>query len=412
MKESKKIILKGKIFDGISDKLIEDGMVEIVDKKIAYVGQERKTNESMEDISIIEGNTIMPGMIDCHHHFHENGGSDPQKNFIWTSQSSYAIRAAIYAGIELEAGFTTVRDMGAPGFLGVSLRDAINERIVKGPRILTCGQPLTPTAGHGTFFPSWIHSDINMDIFADGVEEVRKSVRYLVSTGVDVIKLLATGGCMDICSGEPGAQTYSYEEIDIAVREAHMKGKKVAVHAQGLSGAIDAIKAGADTIEHGDNLDEEAIQLMIKKNVYLIPTLFCGWNIAEHGVKSGIPEYSIKKIEKNLRKHKENFRNAYKSGVKIAMGSDIGTPFFPHGETAKELEYMVKFGMSNFDALLATTKNASEALGINDKVGTIEIGKMADILVLNKNPLDDISILQKKDCIKAILKEGDIISLR
>jgi len=284
MKESKKIILKGKIFDGISDKLIEDGMVEIVDKKIAYVGQERKTNKSMEDISIIEGNTIMPGMIDCHHHLHENGGSDPQKNFIWTSQSSYAIRATIYAGIELEAGFTTVRDMGAPGFLGVSLRDAINEGIIKGPRILTCGQPLTPTAGHGTFFPSWIHSDINMDIFADGVEEVRKSVRYLISTGVDVIKLLATGGCMDICSGEPGAQTYSYEEIDVAVREAHMKGKKVAVHAQGLSGAIDAIKAGADTIEHGDNLDEEAIQLMIKKNVYLIPTLFCGWNIAEHGV--------------------------------------------------------------------------------------------------------------------------------
>ena len=411
MKESKKIILKGKIFDGISDEPIENGIVEIINKKISYVGKEGKINISTDDISIIEGNTIMPGMIDCHEHFHTNGESDQQKIFLWTNRETHAIKATVYANIILEYGFTSARSMGEPGDLGICLRDAINEGIIKGPRILTCGQPLSITGGHGTHLPPWLHSDFNAAIFADGVEEVRKAIRYLIRTGVDVIKLLVTGGCMDI-SSEPGIQNYNYEEIDVAVKEAHKFGRKVGVHVEGLSGLKDALKAGVDTIEHGFNLDEESIQIMKEKNIYLIPTLFCGDNIVKNGVKAGIPEYAVKKAKKTVETAVRSFKNAYKSGVKIAMGSDAGTPFFPQGEGAKELEFMVSCGMSNFDAILSATKNASEALGIDNKVGTIEKGKMADLLVLNKDPLEDITILQKKDCIKAVIKEGDIILLR
>ena len=412
MEKSRKLILKGKFLDGISNKPTENGMIEIMNKTISYVGKERKIDKLSGDINIIEGETIMPGMIDCHQHFHQNGEPDQQKIWIWTNMASLAIKATIYAKIELESGFTTVRAMGDPGDLGVSLRNAINEGIFKGPRILTCGQPLSITGGHGTHLPTWIqNSDFISTIFADGVEEVRKAVRYLIGTRVDLIKLLVTGGCMDI-SSEPGVQNYNYEEIDVAVREAHKFGRKVGVHVEGLSGLKDAIKAGVDTIEHGFDLNEEAIQIMKEKNIYLIPTLFAGHNIVKHGTESGIPEYAIIKAKKTLEKGVRSFINAYKNGVKIAMGSDIGTPFFPHGEAAKELESMVNCGMSNFDAILAVTKNASEVLGINDKVGTIEKGKMADLLVLNEDPLKDITILQKKDCIKAVIKEGDIILLR
>jgi len=243
-------------------------------------------------------------------------------------------------------------------------------------------------------------------MFSDGVEEVRKSVRKLIGSGVDFIKMLATAGVMGKGS-EPGARNYNYEEIKTAADEAHKLGRKIATHAEGLSGTKDCIKAGVDTIEHGIELDDEAIQMMKDRGTILIPTLIAPHNINIHGVAAGIPELAVRrKSTLAEKKHINSFKKAYQACVKIAMGTDTGTPFSRHGEGAKELELMVRQGASPMDAIIFSTKGGSEAIGISDKVGTIEVGKLADILILKANPLEDIKILQNKEIIKKVIKNG------
>jgi imidazolonepropionase-like amidohydrolase len=351
----------------------------------------------------------MPGMIDCHLHLSLNGEVDFKSLLLESTMPMYTIKAVVYAKLTLEAGFTTVRAVGDPGYLEVSLRDAINKKIIPGPRVLAAGRALSITGGHGTFFPPWVHldEDLSLGLFADGIEEVRKAVRMLIGSGVDCIKLLATGGVMDIVT-QPGAQNFNFDEIKTAVDEAHKLGKKVTAHVEGLSGAKDCIKAGVDSLDHGIELDDETVEMMREKGTFLIPTLMAPYNIAKHGTESGIPEYAVKKDLEVIQTHVNSFKKAYDAGVKIAMGTDTGTPFSKHGGNAKELELMVNYGMSPMGAIIATTRTASEAIGLNDKIGTLEKGKLADILVIDGDPLADITILQKKNLIKYVIKEGEI----
>jgi len=349
----------------------------------------------------------MPGMIDCHIHFCLNGEANFNQLIIQSSLSTYAIKAAVYAKRTIEAGFTTVRELGSPAYLGISLRDVIRKGVIPGPRVLTSGQPLSITGGHGTFLPPWLHSDCDLGLFADGTEEVRKAVRTLIGSGVDLIKLLATGGVMDIATS-PGAQNYNLDELKVAAEEAHKLGRKVAAHVEGLSGAKDCIRAGIDTLDHGIELDDEAIQMMIDEGTFLIPTLLAPYNIAKHGVKGGIPEFAVKKSLEVIKEHTKSFKRAYHAGVKIAMGTDMGTPFSKHGENAKELELMVNNGMSPMDAIMATTRVASEAIGLEKSIGTLGKGKLADLIILDGDPLTDITLLQKKELIKLVIKEGEL----
>ncbi len=405
--KNEKIVVKGTVIDGIHEEPIKKGVVIIEGNKITDVGEESSINIP-KGAELIEGKTIMPGMIDCHLHFCLNGEADFGKLILETTMPMYGIRATVYAKRDIEAGFTTVREVGSPGYLGISLRDAVNKKIIPGPRILTAGRALSITGGHGTFLPPWIHMDdnLNLGIFADGSEEVRKAVRSLIGSGVDVIKLLATGGVMDVVT-TPGAQNYNFEEIKVAVEEAHKLGKKITAHVEGLSGAKDCIKAGIDSIDHGIELDDEAVQMMKEKGTFLIPTLLAPYNIAEHGTKGGIAEYAVKKDLEVIERHKESFKRAYRTGVKIAMGTDTGTPFSKHGGNAKELELMVENGMTPMEAIMSTTRVASEAIGLEKSIGTLEKGKLADLIILDGDPLTDITLLQKKELIKLVMKEGE-----
>jgi imidazolonepropionase-like amidohydrolase len=400
------LVVKGTIIDGISAVPIKRGVVVIKEGNIIAIGKEAEV-KIPEGAEVIEGKTIMPGMIDCHLHFCVNGEANFRDMLLETTMAMYAIKAAVYAKRDLEAGFTTVRAVGDPGYLGISLRDAVKKGIVQGPRILTAGRALSITGGHGTFFPPWIHpdDDLSFGLFADGVEEVRKAVRSLIGSGVDVIKLLATGGVMDVIT-KPGAQNFNFEEISAAVEEAHKLGKKITAHVEGLSGAKDCIRAGVDSLDHGIELDEEAVAMMREKGIFLIPTLLAPYNIAENGIKGGIPEYVVKKDLGVVGVHMNSFKKAYAAGVKIAMGTDTGTPFSRHGGNAKELELMVNNGMSPMEAIIATTRTASEAIGLSDQIGTLEKGKLADVLVIDGDPLKDITILQHGNLLKYVLKEG------
>jgi imidazolonepropionase-like amidohydrolase len=401
----KRIVIKGNnIIDGKNTDAIVKGCVVTEENKIIYVGKQ-ENYQILPDDEIIEGEAIIPGLIDCHVHFCLNGEANYFQSFINSTLSTFAIQASVYAKRLLEGGFTTVRSVGEPGYMGISLRDCINHGIIPGPRIYTSGQILSITGGNADWLPQWIHSDIDLAMFSDGVEEIRKSVRKLVGSGVDFIKMLATAGVMGK-GMEPGAQNYNYDEIETAVYEAHKLRKRIATHAEGLLGTKDCIKAGVDTIEHGIELDEEAIEMMKDKGTFLVPTLTAPHNINLHGVKAGIPELAVKKSMDAEKRHIKSFKKAYQAGVKIAMGTDTGTPFSRHGEGAKELELMVKQGVSPMEAIIFSTKGGSEAIGIEDKVGTIEVGKFADIVVLNDNPLDDITVLQNKKTIKAVIKNG------
>jgi imidazolonepropionase-like amidohydrolase len=398
------LALIGNIIDGTGKDPIERGMVIVENGRITTIG--KRDNISLpKDVNVIEGNILMPGMIDAHVHLCVNGEPDTIKVFLDSTLSTYAIKATVYVKKSLEAGFTTLRSVGEPGYLGISIRNAINQGIIPGSRVLTSGPLLSATGGHGTFLPPWLSSEINMSIFADGVEELRKVVRKLIGTGVDLIKICVTGGVMDIAT-EPSAQNYNLDEIKAATFEAHKLGRKVAAHVEGLSGAKDSIRGGVDTIEHGVELDEETIQMMKEKGTFLVPTLVAVYNACEYGVKGGMQEYAIRKNEKLKEKLFASFKLAYHSGAKIAMGSDTGTAFNQHGNNAKELELYVENGMSPMEAIVCATKTASEAIGIQENIGTLEQGKTADILVLDKNPLEDIKILQNKQMIKAVIKEG------
>lgn len=408
--KNKKLVIKGTIIDGIYKEPLKQGVIIVEGNTITDVGKEGEI-KIPEDAEVIQEKTVMPGMIDCHVHLYVDGGADAFKTAAESTMSTLAIKATIHLKRSIEAGFTTLRSVGEPEYLGISLRDAVSKGLVLGPRILTSGQSLSITGGHGTKLLPWLHSDTIHGNFVDGVEEVRKSVRTLIGSGVDLIKILATGGVMDISTG-PGAQNYNLDEIKVAVEEAHKFGKKVAAHVEGLNGAKDCIRAGVDTLEHGSELDDEAIQMMKDKGIFLVPTLIVGYNIQKYGIAGGMPEYAIEKEAQINEKSFKSFKRAYKAGVKIVMGTDAGAPFTYHGDNAKELEIMVNNGMKPIDAIMSVTRIASEAIGLSDKIGTLEKNKLADLLLVDGDPLKDITILQNKNLIRMVMKDGEKVVVR
>jgi imidazolonepropionase-like amidohydrolase len=345
------------------------------------------------------GKFVVPGLIDCHVHI--TGSGDPTE--LSTANSvplaERAWRAARYAEQTLMAGFTTVRDLGAADQLNIHLARAIESRLLRGPRMLAAGLGVTMTGGHGNGF---IASE------ADGPDAVRKAVRQQLRAGATAIKLFASGGVMTP-GVDPRSPSYTEDELRAGVEEAHKAFRIVGAHAQATEGVKNAIRAGVDSIEHGVWLDEEAIQMMCGRGTYLVATFTAPWQIAHRGTEAGIPAFMVDKGWQVLEAHEQSIRSAINAGVRMAMGTDQGTPKNHPGENAQEIVRLAGLGLSPAAALLASTAWAADLLQLSGEIGRIKPGLAADLLVLDADPLADISVLANQSAIRAVIQAGAIV---
>ncbi len=346
--------------------------------------------------------TVLPGLIDVHTHL-SGESHDYYTELFRHSPIDAAVRAHVYAKRTLEAGFTTVRDVGAPELIDVALRNAINEGVVEGPRMLVATLALSATGGHGDLngFSPYIHFQ-QMSNIADGVDEVRKAVRVNIKYGADWIKVLASAG---VLSEEEavGAPQYSQEELDAIVAEATTWGRKVAAHAHGAEAIKRATRAGVASIEHGGLIDEEGVRLMKEHGTYLVPDIYTDAYILEHGKEIGLPDKMIEK-ERQLRKAQNvNWRRAIAAGVKMAFGTDAGV--YPHGTNAKQFKYLLELGLTPLQTIRMATSNAADLLGWSDKVGTLAPGAWADLIAVRGDPLTDVTVLERP----AFVMKGGVV---
>jgi len=401
----------GTLFDGTGASLIEKSVVVIKGKNIHEAGPIDEVSIP-DDAKIVnaEGMTVMPGLMDLHVHiFQLIGAENPLERFLIPSSLSL-LYAAKHAKQMLEAGFTTIRDLvyPFPDYTGrdmVALRKAIERGLVKGSRLLVAGV-VTCTGSHlDVIRPRPLRAQ---HITADGVDEVRKMTRTCLAEEVDWIKTCTTGGMAGSTLNQPGYRNYTLEELEAIVDEAHAMGTKVASHSEGIVGCRSAAEAGIDTIEHASEIDDEIIETMLKKGLSTTPTL-----APSHYREDvlGLPSaYLPKKLSGREfnEVHLESQKKAYEAGVNMAMGTDCGY-VFPPGKNAYELELYVRLiGMTPREAILTATQNAAKALGRTEDLGSIEVGKRADVIVVDGDPFGDIRVLQDIGRIKVVVKEGII----
>ena len=347
--------------------------------------------------------TILPGLIDCHTHV-TSQPEDYYADRFRKSPIDVAIVAHVYARRTLEAGFTTIRDVGASEYIDIALRNAINAGKIAGPRMLCVGLPLSATGGHGDLngFSPYLHFNTLSNI-ADGPDAVRKLVRQNIKYGADWIKILASAGVLSE-EESVGAPQFSYEEMKAAVDEAAMWGRKVAAHAHGTEAIKIAVRAGVASIEHGSLIDDEGIALMLQHGTYLVADIYNDDYILAEYTRLGYPDKVIEKERKVGRLQRENFQKAAKTGVKIAFGTDAGV--YPHGWNAKQFRHMVKWGLTPMQAIQSATTSAADLIGWKDKVGQLSPGYYADLVAVSGDPLADITILEK---ISFVMKGGEIV---
>ena len=390
--------LNGNIFIGDGE-ILEKGSVLIDgDRIVKITNQDNIINQDNEKINI-QGYTLFPGFIDCHVHFCLDGSVDPVSSLLKENRYITAFKAAKFAKDTLMTGITTVRDMGGIDYIDLVVRDAIKNGLILGPRMLASGRLICMTGGHG-----WQIGGRE----ADGQDEVRRAVREQIKKGCDIIKLMATGGV--ITPGvDPGSSQLTEDELHAGIEEAHKAGRKTAAHAQGEKGILNALKAGIDSIEHGFFLNEEAADLMNKKNIPLIPTLKPILDVMNNAGKEGIPDFVIEKVNQIKPKMINSLKMAIETGLTIGMGTDAGTPFNFHGENLNEIVFLSKHGLSNSKALQSATLIAAKILGLDNIIGSIKEDKMADIIIIKGNPLENIKILNDRDSIVFIMKSGNIV---
>jgi imidazolonepropionase-like amidohydrolase len=332
--------------------------------------------------------TLLPGMIDVHTHLTGDTNFDPYHELSTTVAKS-ALIGARNAKVTLEAGITTVRNVGAEGFADVDLRDAINEGLIEGPHMQVSGPALGITGGHmdNNLLPEK-YNDVGEGV-ADGIPAVQHMVRKNIKYGADLIKIGATGGVLSK-GDDPQASQYTLEEMQAIVADAHRLGRKVAAHAHGAQGILWASEAGVDSIEHGTYINDEDIKMMKAKGTYFVPTAYLIDWVRENG---HLPAYAQQKMKDVSAVEKANAKHAIAAGVKVAMGTDAAV--YPHGLNAHEFEVYVRdFGMTPLESLRTGTLNAADLMGWSDRVGALEPGKWADAVAVKGNPLEDITVLQ------------------
>lgn len=343
----------------------------------------------------LSGCTLLPGLINCHVHLCFGAEADPVRVMRDEPYALTALKVLRRAQETVEAGVTTVRDLGGRDYAEFAVRRAVAEGLFPGPRILGAGRPVCMTGGHG--------NAIGRE--ADGPDDARKAVREQLKAGADVIKLIATGGVMTP-GVEPGSPQLTLEEMRAAIEEATKAGRRTAAHAQGSTGIADAIKAGITTIEHGIFLTDEIVAAMKRKGVFLVATLAAPAAISAGGLAAGIPDYMVRKSDAVVTAHVASFRRAHEAGARIAAGADSGTPLNPHGSLLPELELMVKYGMTPLEAIRSATSVAAEALGLGGETGRVAEGHAADLLAVTGDPAERIGALGD---VRLVLARGAII---
>jgi imidazolonepropionase-like amidohydrolase len=390
------------LYDGKSDRLVSPAVVVVADGKITAVGSGGAIPADATIIDLGDA-TLLPGFIDAHTHLSHQRSPDWKQDRIDSLEESVAEQALIaseYARKTLIAGFTTVRDVGAPDSIDVGLRNAIRKGKIVGPRMIVATHAIGATGGHCdiTGYRKGLLAKESSDAVADSPEQARAAVRHAAKYGADVIKVCATGGVLSLTDDVDTAQM-TQSELDAAVEEAHALRKKVAAHAHGATGAKRAIRAGVDSIEHGSFLDEEAVNLMKSKGTYLIPTFMPLKTLRA----DQLPPPVIPKFYAALAHHATSFKLALSKGVKIGFGTDAGV--YNHGENAQEFRYMVEAGMKPIDALKAATSMDADLLGVSDRLGSLVAGKLADVVAVPGNPLADI---RQTERVFFVMKEGMI----
>jgi len=345
------------------------------------------------------GLTILPGLIDCHVHLCLGGEADVVGALESEHPSLTLLKSASYAKATLDAGFTTVRDVGARDHSIFALKQAVDSGLLPGPRIIGAGLAICMIGGHARF--------IGQEV--EGTEQVRQAVIEQIAAGAGVIKVIASGGVLTPGTSPDEAQM-TMEELSAAVDAARQAEKKVAAHAHGASGMRNAILAGVRSIEHATLLDEEAGALMKRYGVYMVPTLSALATTAACRPSCGIPESALDKAKAMTKRHKVSFKSAHQGGISIAMGTDAGTPFNYHGENAQELERMVALGMTPMEAIVSSTATAARLIGIQDSVGRLTRGMEADLVIVKGNPLKRIDVLRDRDKIMGVMKAGTFVS--
>jgi imidazolonepropionase-like amidohydrolase len=402
-------IRAGHLFDPATGRYVDNATLVVANQRVQSVETGGFNPPAGAQVLDLSGEYVLPGLIDCHTHLGSRADRYEEIDKFKDSPFDSAIAGVVNARKTLEAGFTTVRDVGSLPFLAVDLRKNIDSGFIPGPRIVASGPGISITGGHGdlnnyapevtyTLFPG--KNDFQI---ADGSEEVRKTVREQVKYGVDVIKILASGGVLSK-GDQPGAPQYSLEELKVAADTAHQAGRKIAAHAHGAQSIKWAIEAGIDSVEHASLVDDEGIAMAKAHGTYFVMDIYDDDYILQEGPKIGMPQENLIKERALGQTQRDNFRKAHAAGVKMAFGTDAGV--YPHGDNARQFHYMVMYGMTPAEAIKAATTSAADLLGRSSDVGSLTPGHFADLIALTADPLASIEVLEHPD---VVVKGGVLI---
>jgi len=402
-------IRAGHLFDSASGHYLDNVTLVVANQRVQSIESAGFQPPAGAQVLDLSASYVLPGLIDCHTHL--TSRADRYDEILSFTQTPFdaAIAGVVNAKLTLDAGFTTVRDVGSPAFAAVDLRKNIDAGYIPGPRIVASGPGLSITGGHGdlnnyspettvTLFPE--HRDFRI---ADGPDQVRQTIREQVKYGVDVIKIMASGGVLSK-GDQPGAPQYTLEELKVAADTAHQAGRKIAAHAHGTQSIKWAIEAGIDSIEHASLVDDEGIALAKAHGTYFVMDIYNDDYILQAGPKIGMTEEQLTKERGVGQIQRDNFRKAHAAGVKMAFGTDAGV--YPHGDNAKQFHYMVLYGMTPTEAIQAATIAAADLIGRSADVGSLAPGHFADLIAVASDPLQHVEVLEHVD---TVVKGGVLV---